>query len=73
MYDHHMTNQIFLADLTDVIIRDVDMTDYPDFCDAWLEGASWSTDVNLTQEELTRISDDDIYEYIVDNQLYVQN
>ena len=62
---------ILLADCTDVVIKDVDMSDYPDFCDAWLVSAAHPNGEPLTEFELSTIEGEQVHEYICDNQLYL--
>ena len=44
--------------LTDVTVQDIDFKDYPDFCDAYIESASWEdTGEELTDDELEAVND----------------
>jgi hypothetical protein len=44
--------------LTDVTVQDIDFKDYPDFCDAFIESASWEdTGEELTDDELEAVND----------------
>ena len=54
--------------ITDIDIEGIDMRDYPDFCDAFLVGATYKGR-ELTDEELKRILDsnpDWFYEQVWD-------
>jgi hypothetical protein len=54
--------------ITDIDIEGIDMRDYPDFCDAFLVGATYKGR-ELTDEELERIQDsnpDWFYEQVWD-------
>ena len=62
---------ILLRDCTDVVITDIDMSDYPDFCDAFLVSACHTNGDPLTEFELSTIPSEEVYEYICDNQLFV--
>jgi hypothetical protein len=45
--------------LTSVTVQDIDFKDYPDFCDAFIESASWEdTGEALTDDELDQVNDD---------------
>ena len=45
--------------LTDVTVQDIDFKDYPDFCDAYIESASWEdTGEELTDDELEAVNND---------------
>ena len=60
---------ILLADCTDVVILNIDLADYPDFCDAYLHSASHPDGEPLTDFELDTIPREEVHEYICDNQL----
>ena len=50
--------------LADVVIEGVDMKDYPDFCDAYIESAEWAdTGLPLTEDELDNLNENES-EYI---------
>ncbi len=36
----------------------VDRSDYPDFCDAFIESASWENGIELTESELEQLNDE---------------
>jgi hypothetical protein len=45
--------------LTSVTVQDIDFKDYPDFCDAFIESASWEdTGEALTDDELDQVNED---------------
>jgi hypothetical protein len=45
--------------LTDVTVQDIDFKDYPDFCDAYIESASWEdTGQSLNDDELEAVNND---------------
>ena len=45
--------------LTDVTVQDIDFKDYPDFCDAFVESASWEdTGEALNDDELEAVNND---------------
>lgn len=58
-----------LSDIEDCEIAGVDRRDYPDYCDAYIERASWkSTGKDLTEEELDELHDkhsDWVYEEVM--------
>jgi hypothetical protein len=55
--------KISLNELSDVAISGIDMSDYPDFCDAYVESAVWKdTGVPLTDAELERIDEGEVAE-----------
>jgi hypothetical protein len=66
-----------LSTLEHVIIGDVCLSDYPDFCDAFIESATHPDGGGaLTDDELEAISEDDetlsfVNEYIHAHQLYL--
>jgi hypothetical protein len=46
-----------ISELTNISITGIDLTDYPEFCDAYIESATWrSTGIELTEDELQRIN-----------------
>ena len=46
-----------------VEMEDVDMGDWPDFCDAWISYAEWEDGTSLSQDELDELNRDDSYVY----------
>jgi len=53
--------------MQDIILGDVYMNDYPDFCDAYVESASFNG-VELTEEQLDDLNDlDDTKMYVNEN------
>jgi len=45
--------------ITDFEIEDIDMRDYPDFCDAYISDATWiDTGEALTEGELDKLNDE---------------
>ena len=56
--------------LEDVKVEDIDMKDYPDFCDAFIASATLNG-IELTDEELNEVNED--YDYLysqIENTLY---
>lgn len=54
--------------IVDVSVQGIDMRDYPDFCDAYIEEAYWDdTGERLTDEELEELNEDSglVYEYVI--------
>ena len=54
-----MTNSIQTIDidtLVDIELDGVDMRDYPDFCDAYIESASFSDGTPLTDSQLETLN-----------------
>ena len=49
--------------LFNVEIEDIDMKDYPDFCDAYIAYAEDSDWVALTEQELDVVNEDSSYVY----------
>ena len=41
----------------DAVIDGIDMSDYPDFCDAYFESACYEDGTALTDDELTDLTD----------------
>lgn len=46
--------------------EDVDLKDYPDFCDAYVSYAEHEDGTPLTEEELEAIPDDVVYDKLMD-------
>lgn len=59
-----------LNKLTDVLIVDIFMSDYPDFCDAYIESAYHPNGDALTDDELEAIAEDDDTMSFVNEQIY---
>ena len=56
--------------LEDVTVEDIDMKDYPDFCDAFIASATIDGR-ELTDEELNEVNEDYDYLYTqIENTLY---
>ena len=53
-----MTIKFDINQLDDIELDGVDMKDYPDFCDAYVESASFKG-VELTDEQLDELNDSD--------------
>ena len=53
-----MTIKFDINQLDDIQLDGVDMKDYPDFCDAYVESASFKG-VELTDEQLDELNDSD--------------
>ena len=53
-----MTIKFDINQLEDIQLGDVDPKDYPDFCDAYVESASFKG-VDLTDKELDELNDSD--------------
>ena len=48
--------------ITDVVLADVDLNDYPDFCDAYIVSASYDG-CEMTEEELDEVNENSAYVY----------
>ena len=62
------------VDIESIEIEDIDMKDYPDFCDAYLSHAEYANGTPLDETELEEFAEDNYglpNELIHDNQLYV--
>lgn len=59
---------IDIAKLQDIEVDNVDMSDYPDFCDAYISAARIEGR-NLTEEELEEINNNSefVYEKVVES------
>lgn len=61
---------IDLQDLENVVIEEIDITDYPDFADAFVSSASFkSTGLDLTDDELDDLNSNYssyVYELVLD-------
>ena len=55
---------IKFKEVTNIELGGVDMSDYPDFCDAYVESATFNG-VELTEEQLETLNDND------DTRMYV--
>ena len=54
--------------IVDVEVEDIETSDYPDFCDAWISSARWEdTGERLSDPELEELNDnkDLVYEAII--------
>lgn len=51
-----MKKTIDQVDRSSAIIQGIDMNDYPDFCDAYIDYAEWDDGEELTDDELDRIN-----------------
>ena len=65
-----------LNQLENVVIRDIFIADYPDFCDAYIESADHVDGDALTDDELEALFDDDktmsfVNAQIHEHQLYL--
>lgn len=44
----------------------IDSSDYPDFCDAYITGATWKNGLELTQQQLDDLSENqDVYQDLI--------
>lgn len=61
-----------LVEIVDPEIDGIDMSDYPDFCDAYLSYATWENGIELTDQELEDITSDngDVVYELVQETLY---
>ena len=60
---HQSNRTIQLSELTDIELDGIDLSDYPDMCDAHVSYARWKdTGIELTDEELERIDDGEVGE-----------
>ena len=48
--------KINIKNVTNIVLDGVDMTDYPDFCDAYVESAEKLDGTPLTENELEELS-----------------
>jgi hypothetical protein len=59
---------INIKDLTDIEIAGIDMNDYPDFCDAYVEYAEKADGTPLTDAEIDALNEcDDTRAYVNEN------
>ena len=50
--------------IDDVIVSGIDMKDYPDFCDAFIDSAIWiESGKQLTESEIDELNQDSEYVY----------
>ena len=59
-----------LSNITDIEIEGVDTSDYPDFCDAFIAGATWKdTGETLSDSEIEELNqhDDFVYDCVWDS------
>jgi hypothetical protein len=49
--------------LINIEVEDIDMKDYPDFCDAYIAYAEDSDGIPLTEQELDVVNEDSSYVY----------
>ena len=61
---------MILNQLENVVIRDIFMADYPDFCDAYIESAYHLGGDALTDDELEALLDDDKTMSFVNEQIH---
>lgn len=60
---HQSNRTINVSELEDIELDGVDISDYPDLCDAFVSFARWKdTGVELTDEELERIDGGEVSE-----------
>ena len=51
-------------EITDIEVEDIDLKDYPDFCDAFIASARWEdTGEDLTEAELDALNEDGDFVY----------
>ena len=61
-------NNINFSQVTDIMIGGIDMNDYPDFCDAYVEEASFKDGTPLTDEQLDAFNElDETMSYVNEN------
>jgi hypothetical protein len=64
------TIELDYSKITDISVAGIDMRDYPDFCDAFIEEAYYDGRP-MTDEELALLNEDSDYVYeCVERQLY---
>jgi hypothetical protein len=57
---------IHIRELTNIQISDIDKSDHPDYCDAFIESARWlATGEFLSEEELDRIDPQEAHKLIL--------
>jgi hypothetical protein len=58
-----------LDNITDIEVDGIDMSDYPDFCDAFIATAFWKdTGVELSEAELDELNDNHgefVYDHVI--------
>lgn len=47
-----------LVDISTVVVENIDMTDYPKFCDAYFSEAKFTDGTSLTDAELEQLLDE---------------
>lgn len=57
----HNLGALDYSKIDDAVVSNVDIKDYPDFCDAFIESATYKGR-DMTEKELERLNED--YEYI---------
>lgn len=67
--DARRKGEICISLLEEIELDGLDMRDYPDFVDAFVKSAKWvnypeGSDPNLTEEQLDRISSEDIQDLV---------
>ena len=59
---------INIKDLTDIEIAGIDMNDYPDFCDSYVEYAEKADGTPLTDAEIDALNEcEDTHAYVNEN------
>ena len=57
------SKQFSNMNLINIEVEDIDMKDYPDFCDAYIAYAEDSDGIPLTEQELDVVNEDSSYVY----------
>ena len=63
MSNYKMILNYLPMNLINIEVEDIDMKDYPDFCDAYIAYAEDSDGVALTEQELDVVNQDSSYVY----------
>lgn len=57
MFDVNNPYELDNQKVIDMVIGDIDMNDYPDFCDAYIEEASFEDGTPLSETELDALNE----------------
>lgn len=57
-----MNIELDYSKITDAHVTNIDMTDFPDFCDAFIESANYEGR-EMTEDELEKLNEDGSYIY----------
>jgi len=72
MLNNLKQNKMKKIDYNSIEIEDIDMKDFPDFCDAFVSYAEFEDGTELTDEQLDELTNEGVCnELIHENQLYL--